>query len=209
MSRQHRSLIRRFRFVNNKNKMAKFFAVFTLFILGTTWVGTNGDEYDDILRSTMGSSLQELEALTSLTGLGSPYRRSYTPLPYRSYDKGLNMLGGKSYIREIPDLINLVFGLGGHIVGRAGWIVHDAVTSLFDGLMTSQFKLRSPRGGHAHDDLDLLDDLFSGLDFKIWSVIFFLAHYFHLSSNLNEHVVMTFDTKRSLETKLNCERRIS
>ncbi|RUS74372.1 hypothetical protein EGW08_017853 [Elysia chlorotica] len=147
--------------------MANLFFVFTLFLIGTTWVGTRGDEYDDILRSNMGSSLQELEALTSLTGLGNPYRKSYTPLPFRSYDNGLNMLGGKAYIREIPDLINLVFGLGGHIVGRAGWIVHDAFTSLFDGLMTSQFKLRSPGVSQPRDDLDIVDDLFDGLGFKI------------------------------------------
>ncbi|GFS14336.1 hypothetical protein ElyMa_001420900 [Elysia marginata] len=46
--------------------------------------------------------------------------------------------------RSLPDLVNLVFGLKGHIVGRAGWIVHDAFRSLFEGLWTSKFKLRSP-----------------------------------------------------------------
>ncbi|GFS02769.1 hypothetical protein ElyMa_001132200 [Elysia marginata] len=120
--------------------MANYFLVFTIFVLGTCFLGGLGDE--------------------------NPYSRGYTPLPFRNYDRGLNMLGGKTYIRELPDLVNLVFGLGGHIVGRAGWIIHDAFQSLFDGLATSEFKLRSHAAGHlpGEDDGVLgVDDLFGGL----------------------------------------------
>ncbi|GFO16116.1 hypothetical protein PoB_004262100 [Plakobranchus ocellatus] len=150
--------------------MANSYFVFALFAVSTTLLlGIHADEttINDIIQSsidsTVGNTLDELGALTRLTGMGS-HRSRYTPLPYRQYNyqsSARSLFGGDTYIRNVPDLINLVFGLGGHIVGRAGWIIHDAVSSLFDGLLTSQFKLRgkSTPGifGHSNHD-DIFDD---------------------------------------------------
>ncbi|KAK3730089.1 hypothetical protein RRG08_055155 [Elysia crispata] len=121
--------------------MSTYFLIPVLFILGISLIGIHGDEFDDILSSSMGSTLDDLDPLKRLTGASGPYRRNYRTLPYRRHNRGLNFMGGRNHIHGLPDLINMVLGLGGHIVGTAGSFVHDAVSSVF-GSLFPQFKLR-------------------------------------------------------------------
>ncbi|KAK3800915.1 hypothetical protein RRG08_060262 [Elysia crispata] len=145
-------------------KMANHLFVFTLFFVSISIIGIHGDDIDDILSSTMGTSLEDLQTMA-----GYPSRRSYDPFG--------NPRGVKPKIRELPDLFNFVFGLPGHIIERAGRVVHNAFQSLVDGFMSSKYKLRSPAGARmfgpqiGHDDLfddldpsrgDFSDDLFGG-----------------------------------------------